>query len=67
MYFVDNFQLPFRAFAETCLLSLKAGVQVLSFYFVFTVFVTVGFGDVVPDNTAERVGRCSLKKNRQTL
>ena len=29
--------------------------QALCFYFVFTVFSTVGFGDIVADNTSERV------------
>jgi hypothetical protein len=30
-------------------------LQVLCFYFVFTVFVTVGFGDITAGNTSERV------------
>jgi hypothetical protein len=29
--------------------------QVLCFYFVFTVFVTVGFGDITAGNSSERV------------
>jgi hypothetical protein len=37
--------------------------QVMCFYFVFTVFSTVGFGDVFAVNTTERVNEsayCSL-------
>jgi hypothetical protein len=30
-------------------------LQVLCFYFIFTVFVTVGFGDITAVNTSERV------------
>jgi hypothetical protein len=30
-------------------------LQVMCFYFVFTVFVTVGFGDITAGNTSERV------------
>ncbi len=34
---------------------LRSGLQVLCFYFIFTVFGTIGFGDIFAVNTTERV------------
>ena len=49
--------LPFRNCyaAGRALTSRAFWLQVVCFYFVFTVFATVGFGDVTAVNTTERV------------
>ena len=41
---------------QTFEISDHVGVQyVASFYFITTIITTIGFGDIVPENTASRI------------
>jgi len=43
-------------FMQTFEISDHVGVQyVASFYFITTIITTIGFGDIVPENTASRI------------
>ncbi len=50
----------FTAFLQRIMGKSLFGFQVMCFYFVFTVFSTVGFGDIFAVNTPERVRASNL-------
>ena len=52
--FVNPYFIAAKLFA-LCSTAMFFWLQVMCFYFVFTVFATVGFGDIYAVNTAERV------------
>ena len=53
-------------FSELYLIEFSLWLQVMCFYFVFTVFSTVGFGDIYAVNTAERVKSRHMSISNQT-
>ena len=54
-------------FSELYLIEFFLWLQVMCFYFVFTVFSTVGFGDIYAVNTAERVKSRHMSISNQTV